>query len=279
MSHGCSFGELSPISFTLGRSRSNCSFTSFSCMYFERSSPWGSLTGGLIFSQHEVQQDVGRILVREPESRLLLAAPPVCRHASGTFALAPAPHRSFSDDAPKDAFPACESTIPFLSLGLCPYLPLVSAPPVHTDISVRSGDDFCSLPPARTGRGCMDGERDLEGRCSGSAGVCGWSCWVVHEGRLDERNDGEVDDPERSPGSTVRVVSNNRRPVADNKCCSSGNGCSGIFEKRPVTFGTDIRYPQLFRFGTTRTTAINICIVHDIGCKPKKADHRSPPFN
>lgn len=35
----------------------------------------------LIIFQYEIQQDAGRVLIREPESGLFLAAPPVCRHA------------------------------------------------------------------------------------------------------------------------------------------------------------------------------------------------------
>jgi len=159
----------------------------------------------LIAFQYEIQQDVGRVLIREPESRLLLAAPPIRRHAPGASILPATSHicsqLTFST---KDAIPTREPPIPFFTPCFCPNLPLVSASPIHTHISLWSRDDHRPLSSPCPHRSRLDAQWYLESRCPGPPRVCGRSCRMVHEGCLDERDGWQTHDSERCPGFTVR---------------------------------------------------------------------------
>ena len=154
--------------------------------------------------QYEIQQDARRVLIREPESRLLLAAPPIRRDAPSASALAVAPHvprrLTFSTE---DTLPAREPSVPFLPPRLCPDLPLVPASSVHTHIPLWSRDDLCPLSSPCPRWSGLDGKRHLESRRPGPSWMCSRSRRVVYEGCLDERDGRQTDDSERCPGFTV----------------------------------------------------------------------------
>jgi len=171
----------------------------------------------LIVFQYEIQQDARRVLVCEPESRLLLVAPPICRHAPSASVLTVIPHvhpqLTFSTE---DTLPSREPSVPFLPPRLCSNLSLVPASPVHTHIPLWSRDDLCTLPPPCPRWSCLDGKWHLESRRSGSSWMCSRPRWMVHEGCLDERDGRQTDDSERCPGFTVCFPLSSQR--ATDKC-------------------------------------------------------------
>lgn len=85
----------------------------------------------------------------------------------------------------KDTLSARKPSVSFLPPCVCPDLPLVPASPVHAYISLWSRDDIRPLPSPCPRWSCLDGKRDLEGRCSGSPWMRCRPCWMVHEGCLD----------------------------------------------------------------------------------------------
>ena len=156
------------------------------------------------------------------QSAVMLLVRPSHSHTTHT--------RSAHESSSEDALPARESPIPFLPSCLCPNLPLVSTPPIHTHISLWPRDDLRSLSPARPRRCCLDGERHLESRRSGPSRVCGRPCWVVHAGCLDKRDGWQSDDSERCPGCAVCFLLLGWRVTLIN-FLFLGNGCSGIFKE------------------------------------------------
>jgi len=130
------------------------------------------------------------------QSAVMLLVRPSNLHTALTFPT----HKLPSEDA----LPTRESPVPFLPSCLCPNLPLVSTPPVHTYISLRPRDNLRSLSPTRPRRSCLDGEWHLESCRSGPSRVCGRPRWMVYERCLDERDGRQSDDSERCPGCTVR---------------------------------------------------------------------------
>lgn len=137
----------------------------------------------------------------------------------------------FSRSTFAGTFPIGESSVSFLTSCFCPDLPLVPAPPFHTNIPLWPRDHLRSLPSNCPRWGCVDGKRDLESCRSGPPWVCSGPCWVVPEGCLDQRDGWQTHYSKRCPRFTVRV---SLRPVfawLTNEL-HLGNGCSGIFEKR-----------------------------------------------
>lgn len=102
--------------------------------------------------------------------------------------------------------PFGEPALPLLSARLRADIPVVQATPLDARFPVRPHYNHRALPPSRACRSVMDTERHMESGCRRSSRVRSRSCRMVRTRRLDARDDGGPDHPQRPSRSFVRVL-------------------------------------------------------------------------
>lgn len=90
-----------------------------------------------------------------------------------------------------------EPAIPLFAARLRPHLPVVSAPPQYTNITLRSYYDHRSILASGPCWARMDVEWHLASGGWRSHGVCGGPHWVVRQGRVDAGDDRRPNNTER----------------------------------------------------------------------------------
>lgn len=133
--------------------------------------------------KYAVQPHARRILLRESQSRLLLAPLPLRCNA---------PRKSHTPliitltNAPPGALPASKPPLPLLPSRIRSHLPLVSATPINPHIPLRPHNHHSPVPPPRPGRGGVGRQRNMESSSCRPRRMCCRTCGVVRARCVDE---------------------------------------------------------------------------------------------